>query len=165
MSLADEIQKLQDLHGRGVLTDEEFARAKATVLAGPPAGGTADPAALDTHLRQIQQQNELERLDREWKLEREKYMICGRYGSHIPNEGWNLVGALVIGGFGIAWTMGAASMDAPAIFPIFGIVFVVLGVGQCINGFFKAGEYDEAQRRYQQRRAKLQEKNRSGRLK
>ena len=160
MSLANEIQKLQDLHSRGVLTNEEFARAKATVLATTPTVGGADPAALDSHLQQIQHQNELERLDREWKLEREKYMITGRYGTHIPNEGGSLIGALLIGGFGTAWTLAAMSMGAPALFPIFGIVFVVLGVGQCINGLFKAHEYHDAQLRYQQRRAKLLEKGR-----
>ncbi len=34
MSVSDEIGKLGDLHQRGVLSDEEFARAKARVLNG-----------------------------------------------------------------------------------------------------------------------------------
>ena len=29
MALSDELTKLQDLHQRGVLTDEEYSRAKA----------------------------------------------------------------------------------------------------------------------------------------
>jgi hypothetical protein len=36
MSIADELQKLFELHRRGALTDEEYARAKAAVLAGAP---------------------------------------------------------------------------------------------------------------------------------
>ena len=39
MALSDELTKLQELHQRGVLTDEEFSRAKARLLdesAAPP---------------------------------------------------------------------------------------------------------------------------------
>ena len=32
MSLSDEIDRLAELHGRGVLSDEEFARAKSRLL-------------------------------------------------------------------------------------------------------------------------------------
>ncbi|MDH5539766.1 MAG: PspC domain-containing protein [Rhizobacter sp.] len=40
MSLGDELSKLQDLHLRGALTDEEFSRAKARLLdVGPAASG------------------------------------------------------------------------------------------------------------------------------
>jgi phage shock protein C len=42
MAYSDELGKLGDLHGRGILTDEEFARAKARVLNGSaPAHGQA----------------------------------------------------------------------------------------------------------------------------
>ncbi len=37
MSMSDELGKLQDLHQRGALTDDEFARAKARLLDGPAA--------------------------------------------------------------------------------------------------------------------------------
>jgi phage shock protein PspC (stress-responsive transcriptional regulator) len=42
MSLSEELGRLGALHDRGVLTDEEFARAKARVLAGAP--GVTAPA-------------------------------------------------------------------------------------------------------------------------
>lgn len=38
MSLSEELGRLGTLHERGVLSDEEFARAKARVLAGAPGG-------------------------------------------------------------------------------------------------------------------------------
>ncbi len=42
MTMSDELSKLQDLHQRGALNDDEFARAKARVLEGAPAAaGTA----------------------------------------------------------------------------------------------------------------------------
>jgi phage shock protein C len=46
MNDADELQKLADLHARGVLNDEEFARAKARLLSaqhGPAASAAAAP--------------------------------------------------------------------------------------------------------------------------
>lgn len=44
MALSDELNKLDDLRQRGVLTDAEFAQAKARTLSGlPPASTSADP--------------------------------------------------------------------------------------------------------------------------
>ncbi len=40
MSDAEELNRLADLHQRGVLSDEEFARAKAKVLDGAPSGAS-----------------------------------------------------------------------------------------------------------------------------
>jgi hypothetical protein len=45
MSIADELQKLFELHRSGALTDAEYARAKAAVLAGSPE--PPPPDALD----------------------------------------------------------------------------------------------------------------------
>lgn len=41
MAMSDELAKLADLHQRGVLSDEEFARAKARVLNGSAARAEA----------------------------------------------------------------------------------------------------------------------------
>ncbi len=40
MSLADELQKLQALHARGALTDQEYAQAKDALLNGRPDSAT-----------------------------------------------------------------------------------------------------------------------------
>jgi len=161
MTLTDELQKLQKLHDEGALTADEFARAKSAILPpGPGEGGAvelrpADVGISDQHLPTIQLQNEVAQLDREWELERKNYLGTGKGGEYIPTEGAGIVGALVVGVFGTAWTIGAASMGAPAIFPLFGIVFVLLGVGSCLNDVGKAGKYREAETRYKQRRAEL----------
>lgn len=41
MNDADELNKLADLHARGVLNDEEFAKAKARVLGGHTAAASS----------------------------------------------------------------------------------------------------------------------------
>jgi phage shock protein C len=49
MSLAEELSKLDELRLRGVLTDDEFQRAKARLLAPPPlhAGDVPAVAAIN----------------------------------------------------------------------------------------------------------------------
>jgi phage shock protein C len=51
MSDSDELGKLGDLHQRGILTDEEFGRAKARVLSGMPAARTSPPVNALNQLR------------------------------------------------------------------------------------------------------------------
>jgi len=51
MSDSDELGKLGDLHQRGILSDEEFARAKARVLNGMPAARTSPPASALNQFR------------------------------------------------------------------------------------------------------------------
>ena len=51
MSDSDELGKLGDLHQRGILSDEEFARAKARVLSGSHASRTSPPVNALNQLR------------------------------------------------------------------------------------------------------------------
>ncbi|MEO8922906.1 MAG: PspC domain-containing protein [Caldimonas sp.] len=44
MSESDELYKLGELHRNGVLSDDEFARAKARVLSGAASAGDEAPA-------------------------------------------------------------------------------------------------------------------------
>jgi len=41
MSMSEELGKLGELHQRGVLTDEEFAQAKARLIGSPAGPGTS----------------------------------------------------------------------------------------------------------------------------
>ena len=43
MTLADELIKVEQMHQRGTLTDDEFARAKARLLVLPVPTGTSTP--------------------------------------------------------------------------------------------------------------------------
>jgi len=51
MSVTDDLAKLADLHQRGVLSDDEFARAKARVLGDTAAQAKAPPIAAINGLR------------------------------------------------------------------------------------------------------------------
>ncbi len=60
MSIADELRKLHDLHVAGAITDDEYSRAKAKVLAEPaasaaeplPRPGRAGAASVEQQTRQ-----------------------------------------------------------------------------------------------------------------
>jgi hypothetical protein len=161
MSIADELRKLEELRRSGALTDEEFAQAKARVLAGDP-GPRPDDETLRNHLAELKLENELARLDREWQVERERYQMTGRGGyRYTPSRASSVVMGLVVVGFGILWTITAASMahgfpDGPAaLFPLAGLLFILAGVVVSVFSFWRASQYEEALQRYQRRRARL----------
>ncbi|HEV3256358.1 MAG TPA: SHOCT domain-containing protein [Gemmataceae bacterium] len=169
MNIADEIRKLEELHRSGALTNEEFAKAKAAVLAG--AQSPAGPAnhevvsrpggqVVSDQLAEIRLQNEVARLDREWELERERYMVTSRYGArYVPSRGMSILTGAVVVGFGIIWTALASSMagfgGAAGLFPLFGVVFIVAGVGVSIYSYTKATQYEQAYEGYKRRRAQI----------
>src|SRR4051794_21535805 len=166
MSLADDLTKLEELRRTGALTDAEFAQAKAQLLAGGAApAGDAVAEKLGEQLAETRYQNELERIDREWQIEREKYMVPDRFGRrHVPTVGGGLTGAVVIGVFGVFWTIMAFSITSGApdegpfglvkvFFPLFGVVFTVFGVYMGIQAAGKAEAYNRAFAAYQARRA------------
>ena len=170
MSLADDLVKLEELRRTGALTDREFDQAKAALLAG---GGrpAADPVAanLGAQLAEVRYQNELARIDREWEVEKEQYMVADRYGRrHVPTTGVGYGSAVVGGLFGVLWTVMAVSItgghpDAPPgfgpppivriVFPLFGVLFTVGAVCYGLHCVRKAEAYNRALAAYQARRA------------
>ena len=93
MSDSDELNKLGDLHQRGILSDEEFARAKARVLSG---SATARPSAPVSGLSQLRRS-----LNDRWLGG-----VCGGIAqvTGMPSWVWRLVFLLgtVCAGTGIA---------------------------------------------------------------
>jgi len=116
---------------------------------------------MQEQLGEIKQQNAVAQLDREWMMEREQYMITGRYGRrHLPTQGMSLIGGIVIVAFGLLWTAFAATITqgfgpVGTCFPLFGVVFVLAGLAMSIYSYAVAGRYRQAYHQYQRRRAAL----------
>jgi hypothetical protein len=158
MSLADELEKLDQLRRNGSLSDDEFARAKARLLDDPPAD-----APLGEHLAEVRHQNELARIDREWQIEREQYLITGRYGRReVPTAAMGWTTAVFGGVFGLFWTVLAftitsgAPNDGPfaiakVIFPLFGVGFIAVAIAWGVYCASRAEKYQAAYRAYQAR--------------
>jgi predicted RNA-binding Zn-ribbon protein involved in translation (DUF1610 family) len=112
--------------------------------------------SLREQVANLSRQSRLADLDRRWELEREEYMVSGKDGSRqLPTAGGSLVGGVVIVLFGTFWTI-MASRASPFL-ALFGVVFVLFGVGTSIHSFQKSGGYAEAWRRYQAERARIEE--------
>ncbi|MDD6045216.1 MAG: zinc ribbon domain-containing protein [Clostridia bacterium] len=53
-------------------------------------------------------------------------------------SGMRAIGAVIAVVFGIFWTIAAASMGAPAMFPLFGILFIIIGIVNAVYHFKNA---------------------------
>jgi LSD1 subclass zinc finger protein len=119
---------------------------------------------LSAHLADLRYEQQLERLDREWQIERDDLLVTGRRGGkYRPSFVAGAISILVGGGFGLFWTMMAFGManagpggGMAAIFPIFGLVFIILAIGSGLSMIVKAQRYAQAEHRYRQRRAELE---------
>jgi hypothetical protein len=160
MGLSEELKELEALRERGVLDEEEFQRAKERVLSG---GATPD---LNRHLEHVRRETELARLDREWAMERESFLVAGKYGRrYLPTEGGSIATGIVVVVFGLFWTAmasGITGMGAGAgfggvfgLFPLFGLLFIGVGVAASVGGYRKAQAYRAAEARYRERRERL----------
>lgn len=173
MSIADEIAKLDDLRQRGIITEAEFQQAKDSLLEGSRMDSMLPPdQAMSQQLALVEFQNQLALMDREWELEREKYMITGRYGHRsIPTRGASMAGGMMVVGFGALWTMmaigignfGSGMMEGQAedglfstlqvVFPLFGVLFMAFGGYMSYFAYHKASEHEKALEEFQRRRA------------
>jgi Flp pilus assembly protein TadB len=114
-------------------------------------------------LNRLEQQNKLAQVDRDWERERESFMITDKHGRrHLPNEVMSVFGGVVVIVFGVFWTIMAARIGGGP-FVIFGVVFILFGVGVSFFQFQKAKDYRAAQRRYHRHRRQVIRDNVSNR--
>lgn len=96
MELSDELAKLQELHQRGALSDEEFSRAKARLLGAP-----ASPADAQGPAPAISALNSLRRS----RSDRWIAGVCGGIAAATGVESWiwRLLAAVLLmcGGAGL----------------------------------------------------------------
>jgi hypothetical protein len=113
-------------------------------------------AEMAENLEVIKWQNQLERLDREWMLQRDGLMVRGKEGTlREPNAGAGIVGGIIAVIFGILWTSVVSSMHAPFPFPLFGLVFIGFALYTVLSNSGKASAYKAAQVKYERRRLEL----------
>lgn len=97
----------------------------------------------------IKLQNRLERLDREWEMQRRSFMVRDNDGTEsVPTTGGSIVGMLVIVGFGLFWTTGTINAGAPPLFSFLGVVFIITGIFKFISSSSKASNYQVVKQQY-----------------
>jgi len=107
-------------------------------------------------VRAIRASEELEQLDREWAMQRANYMVSGKDGEmSVPGKGGAIMaGVVAVVGGGI-WTAFAAFMGAPIFFPLFGLLFIAMGLFTAGGIWMKATRFESGQRDYQYQRRQL----------
>jgi LSD1 subclass zinc finger protein len=109
--------------------------------------------AIAAQLEEITRQNEVERIDREWEQEREKYLTRHKDGSMTePHAASGIFMSVVVCGFGIFWMVIAAQVNG--VMALFGVFFIGMAVYASVRNIRMADEYAKAQARYSRRRAK-----------
>lgn len=117
---------------------------------------------LTERLDDLSSHHQVEALDREWELEREKYMITHKNGSRdIPTEGGAIGNGVVATVFGAIWTSMTLGMPSQmpgavrVLFPLIGVMIIVGGIFASISTYQNAEKYRNAERRYRSRREDL----------
>ena len=111
-------------------------------------------------LAQLRYDSELAKLDREWEEERKQYLIKGKDGqTSEPDATSSIVGGVIAAVAGVAWMAFASSMPGSGAFPLFGLVFIAVGIGGAIYSLTKANEMTQARQRYLLRRSRLSVNN------
>ena len=103
---------------------------------------------LVEQVAQLQYQNALESIDRDWERQRDKMLVTHENGRRTEPS---ITGAII--GTVIALVMGlfiAANFN-----PGFGALVAVIGVGAGVFGVVKANDFETAKRRHKQRKANL----------
>lgn len=155
MSVADELQKLHDLHAAGQLTDAELATAKAKVLNGSPLSGVWPVASMDPVSRQKEEQNWAVILHLSqllgysvapvvglaapiviWLLLKEQYPGLDVHGKNVAN--WILSNVLYAFITGISIFIFIGFVLFPVVI-ILGVVFPIIGAIEASRG--KAWRY------------------------
>jgi hypothetical protein len=148
----DAIRRLQTLHGKGSLTDEQFAQSKAAILANAP---------LDEHVAEIVLREELAELDGQWELERDQYLVQFKQIRYLPTKGTSVLIGVVMVAAGAIWTAGAHRIkgalpgDMPNSFSWFGVLFTIAWLGFSVYSYLQADRYERASEAYQRRREQL----------
>ena len=114
---------------------------------------------IESRLVNLEEQGELERLDREWSMERESLLITNKRGrTYAPSKLMGIGQAVIVTAFGIFWIIMAASIGAPSFMLLFGVVFIGVGIFGSVRVSAMAGKMQRRQREYEQQRRRILDK-------
>ncbi|MBK1790906.1 hypothetical protein [Persicirhabdus sediminis] len=150
MSLVSELEKLEQLHQSGSLSQHEFAIAKRKLL----NEDSHEQQVADSQLAKIH--NDIEELDRSWLIEREKYMSSGFFGKQrTPSKSNSLIDIIWIIVLGSYFIIGETFRDLDVYSStLIGLPFIMCLV-IAIKDYKKATNYELAEAVYQKKRKEL----------
>jgi hypothetical protein len=118
---------------------------------------------ISQDLQTIKAQNEIERLDREWQVERDQLLIHRKDGRTAePSVAGTIGSSLMLALIGLVWFIGSTSMSRggmnhgiSSLFPILGLGLMGFSLVALIRGLQKARDFDFQRSTYEARRRQL----------
>lgn len=122
---------------------------------------------------QLKIEQEIARLDREWMMSRDQFMVRSKNGQlDIPTRTSAAIAGLIVVVFGIIWTVMATGIAGavgfginevgggplsllPGLFPCFGVLFIIGGIVMAVTAYGKAINFEEHQHAYHAERNRL----------
>lgn len=155
MALTDEIEKLQQLHAQGALTDEEFGEAKARLIDGIEPAPGATPPDVTQRLDELALQNAILRLDHDWEEQKQRFMIRGHNRRMLPSRR----DAVATGVFGVIFAgimlFVVSLLPNPGPIELLPVLVLLVMIAVAVSRYSKAQEYEAAQRMYLDHRNRL----------
>lgn len=128
---------------------------------------TEEIKEIRERLDELADNNELKLLNEEWAVECKAYLVSSQNGGpRIPTrggavtEGFAGVVFLLIW-IGLAVWMNMGTVGPGLLFPLFGVVGLVVCIRQAMEAHRKAVTYEQASKRYQQRRDEILQRKRA----
>jgi hypothetical protein len=119
-------------------------------------------SALSQDLETIKIQNEIERLDREWQMERDQLCHRTKSGKLAEPSPWEAgCGAVFQGAFGLVWfglfLIAAMASDQPLLgfMALIGLIIAILAIVAFTNGVQEARRFESVRTDYESRRRQL----------
>lgn len=168
--LPDDLQPLAYRNGLSVRPDPDFnpdmERLAAALEQWVPRPPLAHRPTVNQALGDLAREREVERIDREWAEEREKYMVTVMKGQtfvdgrptggypvrEVPTRGGAIAGGIVAAVVGVVFAVVAGSIGW-GFFAAACVIISLIGIGTSLHAFTKANEYEAAEAAYRQRRA------------
>lgn len=103
---------------------------------------------ISSGVEKLQLQNELERIDREWMMDREKYLVRTNHsGGADTSFGYNIIGGGVLCVFGVILLISASKVG--------GLLAIGFGIFIVVSTMNKSNHYESAKREYEIKRRRV----------
>ena len=138
----------------------QYCKAELIVVRDGVAVTTQMLGEMNENLGQkldvLRVQNELERLDREWGMQREGFMVSGKDGARsLPSVTGSIFTGGVMVAMGVVGVVIIANATAPPFVIFMPCILIVAGIVNAFTGMSKASAHDMAEAAYRARRCTL----------
>lgn len=157
MPLIDELERLTQMHASGALTDAEFAAAKTALLSGQTSTSNTTTnmsvqhqTSMTSQFVNLQRQQALLRVDQDWQVEREQYLMRGR----VPT----IADGLVVSGICVVMVVGLILLAWQFIESLIGYILIlaIVEIGVSCYQWYVVYQYSVAEAEYHERRRKVE---------